>query len=106
MDHITVCICTFKRPHLLGNLLKMLQCQPSDGQFTISVSIVDNDANESARETVSAFSVVSTLPIAYACEPAQNIARARNKAVENAPGDFIGFIDDAEFPDDHWLVLL
>jgi succinoglycan biosynthesis protein ExoM len=106
MDHITVCICTFKRPHMLGNLLKMLQCQPSDGKFDISASVVDNDANESARETVSAFSAACPFPVAYACEPEQNIARARNRAVENASGNFIAFIDDDEFPDDRWLVRL
>ena len=34
----------------------------------------------------------------------QNIALARNKAIENAKGDFIAFIDDDEFPLDQWLL--
>jgi len=37
-------------------------------------------------------------------EPRQNIALARNKAVENANGDFIAFIDDDEFPARDWLL--
>ena len=33
----------------------------------------------------------------------QNIALARNKAIENAKGDFVAFIDDDEFPTAEWL---
>ena len=106
MDHITVCICTFKRHLLLANLLKRIQSQPTDGKFTFSVCIVDNDASESARVTVSDFSAGSNLPVAYVCEPVQNIARARNRAVENARGDLIAFLDDDELPDDRWLIHL
>jgi glycosyltransferase involved in cell wall biosynthesis len=39
-------------------------------------------------------------------EPQQNIALARNKAVENSAGQFIAFIDDDEFPPDRWLLTL
>ncbi len=106
MDHITVCICTFKRPHLLGDLLKAIQSQAIDGRFTISANVVDNDGEESARETVSTFSTHAAIPIAYLCEPVQNIALARNKAVEHAFGDFIAFIDDDELPSDRWLAFL
>ena len=36
----------------------------------------------------------------------QNIARTRNKAVENATGDHIAFIDDDEYPIPRWLLTL
>jgi len=39
-------------------------------------------------------------------EPEQSIALARNRAVENARGDFIAFIDDDEFPCKDWLLNL
>jgi len=39
-------------------------------------------------------------------EPQQNIARARNKAVANADGEFVAFIDDDEFPEPGWLLTL
>jgi glycosyltransferase involved in cell wall biosynthesis len=39
-------------------------------------------------------------------EPEQNIALARNRAIENARGDFLAFIDDDEFPDEDWLLNL
>ena len=37
--------------------------------------------------------------VKYCVEPRQNIALARNKALQNAEGDLIAFIDDDEFPD-------
>src|SRR5262249_13059456 len=42
----------------------------------------------------------------YCVEPQQNIALARNKAFENADGDFVAFIDDDEFPAKYWLLTL
>ena len=42
-SHICVCICTFKRPHLLEGLLSRLQTQRTAGLFTYSVLVVDND---------------------------------------------------------------
>jgi succinoglycan biosynthesis protein ExoM len=71
--------------------------------FTISVLVVDNDQGESARGVVESFSTLSSIPASYYVEPCQNIALARNKAVAQATGDFIAFIDDDEFPTDRWL---
>lgn len=102
--HITVCICTFKRTVMLLRLLTRLQGQRTGGEFSYSAVVVDNDANRSAEETVAHFQQSHALPIIYLSEPEQNIALARNKAVENASGEFIAFIDDDEFPDDEWLL--
>jgi succinoglycan biosynthesis protein ExoM len=106
MDHITVCICTFKRPHLLLALLRSIEALETDGSFGISVCIVDNDAAQSAMEIVSGFAKESGIPVRYTCEPEQNIARARNRALESAEGSHIAFIDDDERPDRSWLLLL
>ncbi len=103
-DHITVCICTFKRPELLLHLLNELQKQKTDQLFSYSVIVVDNDHAQSAKESVLSFKEQSEMHVEYYCEPEQNIALARNKAVENAKGPFIAFIDDDEFPVDEWLL--
>jgi glycosyltransferase involved in cell wall biosynthesis len=80
-----------------------LQDQKSHGVFTYNMVVVDNDCTGSARQTVEDFKRNSSIPISYFLEPEQNIALARNKAVENAEGDFIAFIDDDEVPGDSWL---
>ncbi len=101
---ITVCICTYKRPTLLAQLLSKLEVQDTEDLFLYDVVIVDNDELQSALETVKAFSEKSNIIISYYVEPEQNIALARNKALTNATGDYIAFIDDDEFPDNHWLL--
>ena len=101
--HISVCICTFKRPDLLMRLLQKTNDQHTEGLFSYSVVIVDNDSMQSARKVVIEFAASSSIPTIYCVEPEQNIALARNKAVENAKGDFIAFIDDDEIPDRYWL---
>jgi succinoglycan biosynthesis protein ExoM len=106
VKHISVCICTFKRPALLWRLLSSLERQLTEALFDYSVVIVDNDRAESARQTVELYACQSKIPICYHIEPEQNIALARNKAVENAKGDFIAFIDDDEFPNEDWLLNL
>jgi glycosyltransferase involved in cell wall biosynthesis len=55
---------------------------------------------------VRSFAAATALAVRYCVEPRQNIARVRNKAVENADGDFIAFIDDDEWPTRRWLLTL
>jgi succinoglycan biosynthesis protein ExoM len=104
--HITVCICTLKRPHLLRQTLAKLEGQRTEGLFTYSIAVADNDSMLSAKQVVMAFSSATQLPVAYCVEPEQNIALARNRALENAEGDLIAFIDDDEFPAEDWLYKL
>jgi succinoglycan biosynthesis protein ExoM len=105
-DHICVCICTYKRPDLLCTLLEKLQNQKTDSLFTYSAVVVDNDANKTAQTTVENIRKTSAIRIDYYNEPEQNIALTRNRAVENAQGNYIAFIDDDEFPVSDWLLNL
>lgn len=106
VKHISVCICTYKRPQLLNRLLRALGTQETDGQFTYSIVVADNDRLRSAEPVVSEFAAASNIPVAYCVEPEQNISHARNRAIANATGDFIAFIDDDEFPIQNWLLTL
>lgn len=105
-SQICVCICTFKKPDLLRQLLAKLEAQESDGLFEYSIVIVDNDKYESARKAVESHIRQSKVSVTYLVEPRQNIALARNKAIENAEGDFVSFIDDDEYPPPKWLLRL
>jgi glycosyltransferase involved in cell wall biosynthesis len=105
-EHISICICTYKRPKLLGHLLETLQHQKTDQLFTYSIVLVDNDFNQSAKTVFESSKSRAKINIYYHAEPEQNIALARNKAVENAKGDYVAFIDDDEFPHEEWLLNL
>jgi succinoglycan biosynthesis protein ExoM len=104
--HISVCICTFKRPPLLKRLLQALEEQETDGLFTFSIVVADNDRARSAEALVAEFAADATIAVTYCLQPQQNISLTRNKAIENATGDYIAFIDDDEFPIKRWLVTL
>lgn len=103
IPHVTVCVCTFRRPQMLRRLLDRLERQETLGAFTYSAVVCDNDPAGSAREVVEQFRTSSTLKVVYSSEPRKNIALARNEALRNATGEFIAFIDDDEFPEPDWL---
>lgn len=104
--HITVCICTYKRVDTLCRLLDRLNDQQTEGLFTYSMVVADNDHMRSAQPAVAAFSSTTHRTVTYCVEPHQNIALARNKAIENTTGDFVAFIDDDELPTERWLLTL
>src|SRR5262245_25963373 len=104
--HVTVCICTYRRPRLLARLLSELAHQQTLGLFTYSVVVIDNDGEESAKSVVTKAAEQHQVAIVYAVERQQSIARARNAAVARAEGDFVAFIDDDERPIEDWLLRL
>jgi glycosyltransferase involved in cell wall biosynthesis len=104
--HISVCICSFQRPHCLKRLLAELKTQETKQLFTYSIVVADNDSRRSAETVIRDFRADSSIPITYCVEPQQSIARARNKAVSNAQGEYLAFIDDDEVPTQHWLLRL
>ena len=102
-DHICVCVCTYRRPALLPGLLEALGHQFTDKRFTYSLAIVDNDADESAKHVVESYKREAQIDVGYYVEPRKGIPLARNKAIENAKGTHIAFIDDDEIPMQDWL---
>ena len=105
-DHITVCVCTFKRPAQLARLLNAVAAQAQSSSFEVDVAIVDNDHNRSAEATVTAFQRDGHIQAQYDVERDPNISLARNRAVRIATGNLIAFIDDDECPTPEWLKLM
>ena len=105
-DHITVCVCTCLRPELLNRLLTQLAHQKTDGLFTMSCVVVDNDPGESARTVVHNVAGRSSLSLRYVAEPAKNFALIRNRALELVDGNLFAVIDDDEVPGEDWLLQL
>lgn len=103
---ICVCICTYRRPDILKRLLEALQEQKTEGRFTFSILVVDNDKEEGARSTVERFGDEGSISVRYLVEARQNISLARNMAAANATGEYLAFIDDDEIPPPTWLLTL
>ena len=83
--------------------MERLESQETENLFTYSVVVADNDPAQSGKLVVESFGSSTRVKVTYCFEATQNIALARNKALQNAEGDFIAFIDDDEFPVDDWL---
>jgi succinoglycan biosynthesis protein ExoM len=101
---ISICIATYRRPQRLQLVLEDLLAQTLPAQ---QITVVDNDAQGSAREVAEAFARANPqLPLAYEIQPARNIALTRNRTVALADGDWLAFIDDDERAPAGWLELL
>ena len=105
-DEITVCVCSYRRPELLDRLLAALAVQRTDGLFSFSCAVVDNDSAASAGTVVERWQPMFPVPIRYAVEPVRNFALARNRALTLVSGKFLAFIDDDEVPREDWLMQL
>lgn len=101
---VAICICTFKRPKLLRDLLTAIseltfhKCPNPE----VIVVVVDNDERASAEQVCK--SVVLPWIVRYSVELRRGITYARNRAIaESGSVDFIAFIDDDEVPSPQWL---
>jgi glycosyltransferase involved in cell wall biosynthesis len=104
--HISVCICTYKRPDYLARLLGDLARQETEGLFTYSVVVADNDAARSAELVASQFATASSIAIRYCVQPVRSVPLTRNVCIENVTGNYVAMIDDDEFPDPRWMLTL
>jgi succinoglycan biosynthesis protein ExoM len=105
LNTVDICIATFRRPAMLAALLDALARQDRRGA-ELRVIIIDNDLAGTARATAEEFAADSGLPVLYQIEPRQNIALARNRALQLCSADAIVFIDDDETPCRGWLAAL
>ena len=105
---ISICVCTFRRPRGLRRLLDSLHALDS-ATPSFEVIVVDNGPDGGARAVVDEDAIEQAAPrfsLRYFHEPAQNIARARNRSLDESRGRYIAFIDDDEEAEPGWLLHL
>lgn len=105
-DHISICICTYRRQSMLERLIKKLNVQETYNLFDYSIIVIDNDPSGSAKDIVENLAKTLNINIQYDIEPERSIPAARNHALRLACGNYIAIIDDDEFPPPHWLITL
>jgi len=98
---ISVCVATCRRPEGLARLLESLS-RLEDPGVAWELLVVDNDPDGSAAPVLERFA--ARLPLRALAEPRRNIAHARNRALDDARGAWIAFVDDDETVEPGWLV--
>lgn len=101
---VTVAVCTRNRPEGILKCLESLLDQETDTAYEIVC--VENDREMKSRKIVEGMTHVAAVKgvtLRYFCEEEQNIAVARNRAIKEARGEFLIFIDDDEWADKSWL---
>lgn len=106
MKKINIAICTYKRTELLKKcLLSLLKiAEPADTEITLT--IVDNDDQTTAKAVVNELADNSSFPLFYYCEQKRGIPCARNRAIEETHklgANYLVFIDDDERAEPDWL---
>lgn len=105
VDRIAVGVCTFRRPELIKTL-ETLEDQHLPANTVLSIIVVDNDTEPTARNLVECFAGTSKHTFIYRHAPARNISIARNAALEEAERRrfrVFAFIDDDELASVRWL---
>src|SRR6185436_13962447 len=98
---LSVAICTYKRASLLNHVLDSVARQ-SLAKDQFEIVIVDNGSTDRTREVVAAAQMKDSR-IRYVVEPKAGIAHARNRALQEARGENLAFIDDDAWADPKWL---
>lgn len=102
VDHLrpllTIAAITFRRPIELRACLESVAPQ-LEGFQNCEFIVVDNDPSGSARSAVEQFG----RGVRYIHESRPGVSRARNTAVRESLGAYIGFIDDDETAEPGWL---
>jgi succinoglycan biosynthesis protein ExoM len=105
-DEVTVCICTFRRPTGLSEAMASVAGQRLPQRVQLTLFVVDNDHEPSARPLVERFAEDAGFPVAYRHCPGENISIARNDALDAAETRWLAFLDDDERASPNWLVEL
>ena len=103
---LTIAIPTYNGESRLPEVLERLRNQLNTEHFSWEIIVVDNNSTDNTAAVVKLYqaSWQNPYPLKYCFEAQQGTAYARQRAVEEARGSLIGFLDDDNYPDPTWVV--
>lgn len=102
----SICVCTYNRAQILPHCLESLANLNVPVGCEAEILVIDNNSVDNTRDVVDEYSRRSQIPIFYFHELQQGISTARNRAVKEARGDYIGFLDDECVVRPDWLEII
>lgn len=100
---VTVTVQTYNNASSLGQMLRSLEALRCPGGIDYEVLVVDNNSTDQTASVVRECRTSLGSRLRYVFEPRQGLSHARNRAIAEARGDIICFIDDDVVVDPGWL---
>jgi glycosyltransferase involved in cell wall biosynthesis len=106
MLDLTVAIRTHNGEKLLPKLLELLKQQIETDDISWEVIVIDNNSTDCTAQIIAEyqFQWQEKYPLKYYFEPQQGAANARKRAIQEAKGALIGFLDDDNLPREDWVI--
>lgn len=103
--HLTLAIPTYNSENRLPTLLEKLKNQTFEESLNWEIVIIDNNSKDNTALVIENYQKTwdSKIPLRYFLEKQQGAAFARLRAVKEARGEIIAFLDDDNLPDPRWV---
>ncbi len=98
---ISIAVCTYNRTDVLPKCLESLANQTADKEL-FEVLIINNNSTDNTKEISSEFCEKHS-NFRYVFEKKQGLSHARNRAIEEAKGKYLAYIDDDAIADKEWV---
>lgn len=105
MVDFSVAIRTYNGAKRLPTVLDRLRSQVNTENFSWEIVIVDNNSTDNTKQIIQQYQATwpQSYPLRYFFEAEQGASFARCRAIKEARGTFVGFIDDDNLPSDNWV---
>ena len=103
---LTIAVPTHNRARLLAGTLASIAALKVPEGFVPECLIVDNNSSDDTRDVVEVFARTAPIAVRYVIEMQPGSSYARNRAIDEAHGEFIFFIDDDAIAEPDWAIEL
>jgi glycosyltransferase involved in cell wall biosynthesis len=101
----TVAIPTYNGEARLSKLLERLKTQINTENFSWEIIVIDNNSSDRTASVIQSYQAnwSQNYPLKYCLETQQGAAFARQRAIQEARSELIGFLDDDVLPAYDWV---
>lgn len=101
----TVAIPVYNGAERISAVLDHLRAQAETEAIRWEVLVVDNNSSDHLYAVIQSYQAHwrDDVPLRYCFEPRQGLAYTRARAVAEADGHWVGFLDDDNWPDSSWV---